>query len=148
MDRGMDKDEYDDYLVDKAKEILNSDLSEAGEEGAEKPEMKKKRNEMDEKVEQESTSKIPFSWDPQEVQHLTRNRHKMDNEEMEKFLKKDTEFHEKMEEIDEWNGFSRWEERLLVQHPDKEPEELSERLGREKEEVELKMHMLGVRSVR
>lgn len=148
MDSGMDEDEYEDYLVDKAKEILNQDLSEASDEGVKKPEMKRKRNEMDEKVEKDSTSKIPFSWDPREVKHLTKNRHKMDNDEMEKFLKKDTEFHEKMEEIEEWNGFSRWEERFLVQNPGKEPEELSERLGRDKQEVELKMHMLGIRSVR
>ncbi len=165
MGRGMDEDEYEDYLVDKAKELLNEQLSEVGEEGVEKPEMKtpedsskssgsrsswnfKKRNKMDERAEKDSTSKIPFTWDPQEVEHLTKNRHHLDNEEMKKFLEKDTEFQEKLQEIDEWHGFSRWEERFLVQNPETDPEELADELGRETDEVEIKMHMLGIRSIK
>jgi hypothetical protein len=142
----MEDEEYEDYLVDKAKEILNEEIVESDEEDMEAPEMKKKRNQMDEKAEKDSTSRIPFSWDPQEIEHLTRNRTKMSNEEMEEFFERDSEFQEKMEKVDEWKGFSRWEERLMVQqHSVKSVEEIADELDRNMREVELKMHMMGLK---
>lgn len=142
----MEDEEYEDYLVDKAKEILDEQIVESDEEEMEAPEMRKKRNRMDEKVEKDSTSRIPFSWDPQEIEHLTRNRTKMSNKDMKEFFERDSEFHEKMEEIDEWKGFSRWEERLMVQqHSVKSVEEIADELDRNMREVELKMHMMGLK---
>lgn len=144
-----DEEEYEDYLVDKAKELLKEDVESDADEienERSKPEMNKKRNKLDEKAEQESTSKIPYSFDPQEIEFLAENRKQMSNEEMEEFLRKDSEVHEKLKEVDEWNGFSRWEERFMVQnYTHKSPEEIAEEMDRNKEEVELKMKMLGLK---
>lgn len=142
-----DEEEYEDYLVDKAKEILNQDITGSGEkEEMTAPEMRKKRNHMDEKTEEESTSRIPFSWDPREIEHLTKNRQNMSNEELKEFMERDSEFQEKMEEIDEWQGFSRWEERLMVQqHSVKTVDEIAEEIDRDPREVELKMHIMGLK---
>lgn len=145
-----DREEYEDYLVDKAKELLNEQLeAEKAEEQIpdrdRKPEMPEKTSQKDQKVEDEATSEIPFSWDPREVKHLTRNRQKMSNEEMREFLEKDSKLHEKMSEIDEWKGFTRWEERFMVQHHSQmDKEELAEELQRDVKEVELKLHMMGI----
>ncbi|MFB6213447.1 MAG: hypothetical protein ABEJ07_02720 [Candidatus Nanohaloarchaea archaeon] len=156
----MEDEEYEDYLVDKAKEILNEEITETDGEGVEAPDIEdkpgttgekpaglEKRNHLDEKAEKDSTSKIPYSWDPQEVEFLTRNRERMSNEELKEFMERDSEFQEKMDELDEWNGFSRWEERLMVQqHSMKTSEEIAEELDRDQREVELKMHMMGLLS--
>lgn len=137
----------EDFLLDRTKKLLKQELeSSADFETDMKPEMKRKKNDLDEKAEQESTSKIPYTFDPQEIEFLTENRKSMSNEEMEEFLRKDSEVHEKLEEIDEWKSFSRWEERFLVQNAGtKSPEEIAEQMEREKENVELKMQMLGLK---
>lgn len=140
----MDEKEYEDYLVDKAKELLNENLESPGEVD-DKPEMKHKRNKMDEKAEKDSTSKIPFSWDPREIQHLEKNRKKMSNKELKKFLQKDSELHEDLEKFGEWNGFSRWEERFIVQnYQNMTPEEISDQMERQEKEIRLKMRMMGL----
>ncbi len=140
-----DEEEYKDYLVDRAKEMLNEELSEAATGEREKPEMKRKRGKMDEKAEKDSTDEIPMPWDPQEIEHLVNNRKKMDNEEMKEFLERDSELHEELKEVDEWKGFSRWEERFMVQnHLDMTPENISQELERDEKEVRLKMRMLGL----
>jgi len=138
----MDRENYEDYLVDKAKELLNEQVSNVEKKDLE---MRKKRNSMDEKAEKDSTSKIPFSWDPREIEYLNENRKKMDNEDLEKFLKNETKFQEEIDNIDDWKGFSRWEERLIVQNPSKSPEDLAEQLGRDVKHVKIKMHMLGIK---
>lgn len=141
------EEEYQDYLVDKAKELLHEQM-ESDEEpnpGPEKPEMKRKRKQMDEKAEKDSTSKIPAPWDPQEIQHLVENRKKMDNEELEEFLRKDHELQEELQERD-WTRFSRWEERFLIQnHKTMTPEEVATELDRDGREVELKMRTMGLK---
>ncbi|MFB6292586.1 MAG: hypothetical protein ABEI58_04310 [Candidatus Nanohaloarchaea archaeon] len=141
----MKDEEYEDYLVDKAKELLNEELSDAGSGDRAKPEMKEKRNRMDEKAEKESTDEIPMPWDPQEIEHLVNNRKKMDNDDMKEFLERDSDLQEDLREVDEWNGFSRWEERFMVQnHLNMDPEGISEELERDPKEVRLKMRMLGL----
>jgi len=140
----MDQEEYQDYLVDKAKELLNAELSDKEE--RKKPEMKRKRNKRDEKVEKEAGSKIPFMWDPRETKHLVNNRKNMDNKDLKKFFEKETEFQEKLEDLDDWKGFSRWEERFLIQNQSvKTPEEMAEQLDRDIEHVKMKMYMLGIK---
>ena len=140
----MDQEEYQDYLVDKAKELLNAELSDKEE--RKKPEMKRKRNKRDEKVEKEAGSKIPFMWDPRETKHLVNNRKNMDNKDLKKFFEKETEFQEKLEDLDDWKGFSRWEERFLIQNQSvKTPEEMAEQLDRDLEHVKMKMYMLGIK---
>lgn len=140
----MDQEEYQDYFVDKAKELLNAELSDKEE--RKKPEMKRKRNKRDEKVEKEAGSKIPFMWDPRETKHLVNNRKNMDNKDLKKFFENETEFQEKLEDLDDWKGFSRWEERFLIQNQSvKTPEEMAEQLDRDLEHVKMKMYMLGIK---
>lgn len=141
-----DQEEFEDYLVDKAKELLNEEIETPEDTETGKPEMPKKRNDLDEKAEKEATSKIPFSWDPREVEHLTNNRKKMSNDELEEFLKKNSDFQEELSKTDEWKGFSRWEERFMVQsHTQKDPEAIAEELEREERHVRLKMRMMGLK---
>lgn len=142
------KENDEDFLLDRTKKLLKQEMesSEDFEEDDRKPEMKRKRNELDKKAEQESTSKIPFTFDPHEIEFLAENRKSMSNDEMKEFLKKDSEVHEKLEEIDEWEGFSRWEERFIVKNASaKSPGEIAEQMDRQEEEVELKMQMLGLK---
>jgi tRNA(Phe) wybutosine-synthesizing methylase Tyw3 len=107
--------------------------------------MKKKRKQLDEKAEKDSTSKIPAPWDPQEIEHLVRNRKKMSNDELEEFLRKDHELQEELQ-AREWTDFSRWEERFLIQnHKNMTPEEVGEELDREERVVELKMRTMGLK---
>ncbi len=140
----MDQEDYEDYLVDKAKELLKEDLTDAGKGDMEKPEMRSKTSEIDEKAEKDSTSEIPAPWDPREVEHLARNRKKMSKEEMEEFLKKDSELHREIEELDEWSGFSRWEERFIIQRNGDKPGDIAEELERDVDEVRIKMRIMGL----
>lgn len=140
----MDDEEYQDYLVDKAKELLQTELS--GAEKQETPNPKKNSNENKERIEKQEDSKIPFTWDPRETKHLVNNRKNMDNSELKEFFENETEFQKKLEDMDDWKGFSRWEERYLIQNQSaKDPEQLAEQLGRGTEEVKIKMHMLGIK---
>jgi len=140
----MEDEEYEDYLVDRAKEILNEEVTEA-DGGLDTPDVPDKKDVAGDGVKDSSAGDIPFSWDPREVKHLTENRTKMSNRDLKKFFERDSKFHEMMEEVGEWRGFSRWEERLMVQkHTSSTPEELAEELDRGAKEVELKMHMMGL----
>lgn len=137
----MEEEEYEDYLVDKAKELLQEQTSEAEEK--EVPQDPKEKHVTDDMKDKES-SKIPFSWDPREIEHLARNRKSMTNKELEEFMESDSKIHEEMEEIDEWNGFSRWEERLLIQrHGTDTVQEIAEEIDRDVREVKLKMRVMG-----
>ncbi|MFB6147826.1 MAG: hypothetical protein ABEJ66_02985, partial [Candidatus Nanohaloarchaea archaeon] len=110
-----------------------------------KPGQRRRDHRKEKKKGDEFDSSIPFSWDPREVKHLTENRKKMSNEDLKEFMERDSDFQEKLEEIDEWKGFSRWEERTMVQkHSVKSAEEIAEELDRDTKEVELKMHMMGL----
>lgn len=135
----MDEDEYDDYLVDKAKELLNEQVETEEEE----LEIEEDRDPI-EKAEAEGKKKIPATWDPQEVEHLARNRKNMSNDELKEFLEKETDFQQEMEKIDDWKGFNRWEERFMIQNNlDMEPEDIAQELDRGEREVKLKMRMMG-----
>lgn len=137
-----DQEEYEDYLVDKAKELLNQKVS--GADGREVPDPSKKRR--DHRDEEMKDSDIPMTFDPQETEFLAKNRKSMSNQEMKKFLEQESELQEKLEELDTWKGFSRWEERLMVQkHTSQEAEAIAEELGRDEMEVRLKMRMLGLK---
>lgn len=140
----MEQEEYEDYLVDRAKELLNEQMETEPDKGPNKPEMKNKRNSMDEKVEREASSKIPVSWDPQEVEALVRNRKDMTNDELDEFLRKDSKIQEEIEDF-EWNGFSRWEERFIIQHHmTMDTEGIAGEIDRDPREVELKMRIMGL----
>jgi hypothetical protein len=139
----MDQDEYQDYLVDKAKELLDEQTSDVEEEDLDVE--KDRDKDIIDKAEEEGKSKIPAAFDPREIEHLANNRKKMDNQELKQFLEKESDLQKEMEDIDEWKGFSRWEERFMIQNNlNREPDEIAEELGREEKEVRLKMRMLGL----
>jgi hypothetical protein len=137
-----DQEEYEDYLVDKAKELLNEEVS--GADGREVPDPKKERR--DHRDEEMKNSDIPMAFDPQETEFLAKNRKSMSNEEMKEFLEQESELQKKLQEIDNWKGFSRWEERIMVQkHTSQGAEDIAEELERDENEVRLKMRMLGLK---
>lgn len=139
----MDQDEYQDYLVDKAKELLDEQTSDVEEEDLD-VETDRDKDIID-KAEEEGKSKIPAAFDPREIEHLANNRKKMDNQELKQFLEKESDLQKEMKDIDDWKGFSRWEERFMIQNNlNREPDEIAEELGREEKEVRLKMRMLGL----
>ncbi|MFT4893114.1 MAG: hypothetical protein ACI8Z7_000912 [Candidatus Nanohaloarchaea archaeon] len=139
----MDQEEYDDYLVDKAKELLDEQTSDVKEQDLE-VETDEDKDIID-KAEEEGKSKIPATFDPREIEHLSRNRKNMSNQELKEFLEKESDLQKELNEIDEWKGFSRWEERFMIQNNlNREPDEIAEELGREEKEVRLKMRMLGL----
>ena len=136
----MNDEDYEDYLVDKAKELLKEETESSEEELP----MDSKKKHLDRKTRDKEDSKIPFSWDPREVEHLARNRKSMTNKDLEEFMESDSKIHEEMEDIDEWKGFSRWEERLLIQrHGQNTVEEIAEEIDRDVKEVKLKMRTMG-----
>lgn len=137
-----DQEEYEDYLVDKAKELLNHEVS--GAEGKEVPNPDKERR--DHRDDEVHNSDIPMAFDPQETEFLAENRKTMSNDEMKEFLEQESELQEKMQEVDDWKGFTRWEERLMVQkHTSQDAEAIAEELERDESEVRLKMRMLGLK---
>lgn len=137
-----DQEEYEDYLVDKAKELLNQEVS--GAEGREVPNPGKERR--DHRDKEMKNSDIPMAFDPQETEFLARNRKSMSNEELKEFLEQESELQRKLQEIDNWKGFSRWEERIMVQkHTSQGAEVIAEELDRDENEVRLKMRMLGLK---
>ena len=136
----MNDEEYEDYLVDKARELLKEQTSDAE---TEVPENSKDKHLTDEMKDKED-SKIPFAWDPREVEHLARNRKSMSNKDFEDFMESDSKFHEEAKKVDDWKGFSRWEERhIITNHGQQTVEEIAGELDRDPKEVKLKMRMMG-----
>lgn len=137
LDSDLDMEEKDNL-----REQLENGLTPPGiEDGPEKPEMKNKQNEMDEKVERESGEEIPGPWNSQEIEYLSNNRHEMSNEEMKEFLEGRNEIQKH-----EWSPFSRSEERFMLQNHGTMPvEDMAEALDREKRSVELQLALMGVR---
>lgn len=137
---------FEENLTERTRELLNHQVETDQEEiEAKKPEMRKKLDNMDEKAEKRSTSKVPFTFDPQEIKYLAENRKKMSNEELKQFMEQDSEVSKKLRETDDWESFSRWEERFLIQNfNNQETNELAEQLNREPEHVKLKLRMLGI----
>lgn len=139
----MDQEEYEDYLVDKAKEILDEQTSDVEEQEIEIQE-ETESNDI-EKPETEEEKRIPANFDPREIQHLTENRKSMSNREMKEFLERESDLQKELDKIGEWKGFSRWEERFMIQNNlSKEPEEIANELDRDEKQVRLKMRMLGL----
>lgn len=138
----MDFDQEE--LQRKAEEAVSEQLeTNLGTEIEERINQMEKRKQ---KIEKEAESKIPFTWDPREIHYLTENRKSMDNEELKEFLEKDSKVQEEIRDIDNWNRFSRREERFIVQnHLDMEPEEIANKLDRDERKVKLKMRTLGLK---
>lgn len=140
----MDDEARKEFLVDRAKEAIENQLeSEEGpfdEERPQRPELNKKRNILDEKVEDKASRKTSGEWSMEEIEFLKNNRSEMSNEELENFMNKDSEFHK----VD-WEPFSRSQERYIIQaYRTSDLEELSEQLDRDENVLRLKMRMMGL----
>lgn len=140
----MDDEARKEFLVDRAKEAIENQLeSEDGpfdEERPQRPELKKKRNSLDEKVEEKASRKTSGEWSMEEIEFLKNNRSEMSNDEMEDFMNKESEFHE----VD-WEPFSRSQERYLIQaYQTSDLEELAEQMDRTEKVLSLKLRMMGL----
>lgn len=140
----IDDEARKDHLVERAKEAIESQLESSDppfdEERPERPDLRKKNNSMDERVEHKASSKTSGEWSMEEIEFLKNNRTEMGNEEMEDFMNKDSEFHE----VD-WQPFSRSQERYLIQaYQTSEIEELAEQMDREPKVLRLKLKMMGL----
>ncbi len=130
--------EFDEDLEKHAEKLLEN-LTESS--GSEVPEPDIQKNSQDRQL---GGSKIPAAWDPQEIKFLTRNRTRMSNEDMKQFFERDSDFHEKFSPED-WKGFSRTEERFMIQNfSTMTPEEMAGKLDRSEDEIVAKAHMMGL----
>ncbi|MFB6181205.1 MAG: hypothetical protein ABEJ93_04990 [Candidatus Nanohalobium sp.] len=133
----LSEEEMKDFLVDRAKQAVNQLQGEEEDEGLE---MNVKRGSWDERVEQQASRKSSGSWSQEEIEFLKNNRKEMDNDEMQEFMEKDSEFHE----VD-WQPFSRSQERYIIQNYRRTGlEELAEQMDRDEDVLRLKMKMMGL----
>jgi len=140
----IDGEARKDFLVDRAKEAIEHQLDSGGDpfedERPERPELGKKSNSMDEKVERQASSKTGAEWSMEEIEFLKNNRSEMSNEEMEDFMNKDSDFHK----VD-WEPFSRSQERYIIQsYQTSDIDELAEQMDRDVEVLRLKIRMMGL----
>jgi hypothetical protein len=98
-----------------------------------------KRNSFDEKLEKDIETDEGV-WSREEVEYLVNNRHKMSNDELKDFLKRDTEFQEQS-----FERFSQAEEETIMRNfPMQSVEELADKLDRPESHVRKKVKMLGL----
>ncbi len=142
----MKEDDLEQKLTERVRKAINRDLSDVGS-GDEELVKHEPRDEHEERSLDQSTKKRPMRWDPRESEFFFNNRDSMGNDELKKFLEGGSEFQEKLDEKEEWNEFSRDEERKLVTlQGSMQPDQIAEELGRDEEEVKLKMRMMGMRA--
>ncbi len=119
----MDEDELKDQLVEKAKRVLDDQLTSR------------------EKIEQRALKDKGKGgvWSKEEIEYLKNNRNSMSNKELENFFVED-EFQD-----EDWSPFSRTEERYILQsYGTSDLETIAEGLDRTVEEVEKKVRMMGL----
>jgi hypothetical protein len=118
----MEPDDVKDELVDKAKKVLDEQMTH--------------RKKMEEKA--FSDKGKGGSWSQEEIEYLKNNRTEMSNEELEDF------FLDEGSETD-WKPFSRTEERYILESfSTSSEEELAEALNRDVEQIEKKIRMMGL----
>ena len=131
-------DEIEDDLRNRTKEIIDNEVLEEDE----KPGMKHKSGEMDEKIEREAFSETGASLNPEQIEFLVRQRTSMDNEELEEFLAGN---HDARKELRSWEPFSRTEEKYMMQNLQTESiEEIAQSIDRKPEQVELQIKIMGL----
>ena len=120
----MRREEVKDELVDKAKKVLDDEMTH--------------REKMENKALDSEDSKEEGEWNKQEIEFLKNNRTEMSNEELEEFF-----LEEKFET--DWKPFSRTEERYILESfGTTESEQIAEALNRDVEQVEKKIKMMGL----
>lgn len=157
----MDQDAYDNYLLDKAKELMqeNSERdspvngvddmptgTEMDSTSDHRDQITARNKTVDAGESREPEDKAAFSDspDPQEIEFLAKNRSSMDNDRLREFLSKDSQFHDDLESMDDFDDFSRWEERFLIQHHNEmDVDAIADNLDRGARQVRLKMRLMG-----
>ena len=120
----MRREEVKDELVDKAKKVLDDQMTH--------------REKMENKALNSEDSKEEGEWNKQEIEFLKNNRTEMSNEELEEFF-----LEEKFET--DWKPFSRTEERYILESfGTTETEQIAEALNRDVEQLEKKIKMMGL----
>lgn len=120
----MRREEVKDELVDKAKKVLDDQMT--------------YREKMENKALDSEDSKEEGEWNKQEIEFLKNNRTEMSNEELEEFF-----LEEKFET--DWKPFSRTEERYILESfGTTETEQIAEALNRDVEQLEKKIKMMGL----
>ncbi len=120
----MRREEVKDELVDKAKKVLDDQMTH--------------REKMENKALDSEDSKEEGEWNKQEIEFLKNNRTEMSNEELEEFF-----LEEKFET--DWKPFSRTEERYILESfGTTETEQIAEALNRDVEQLEKKIKMMGL----
>lgn len=120
----MRREEVKDELVDKAKKVLDDEMTH--------------REKMENKALDSEDSKEEGEWNKQEIEFLKNNRTEMSNEELEEFF-----LEEKFET--DWKPFSRTEERYILESfGTTETEQIAEALNRDVEQLEKKIKMMGL----
>ncbi len=139
----MDRDEYEDYLVDKAKELLHE--SDDNEEITQ--DNRRKRHKANKEVagqkQDVDDAKENMTRMRKEADMLAHQRQGMDNDDLEDFLSGDSEFHDLMDAANRPN-FTDWETRMILTNPDASPDELAEQLDRSVQDVKLQLKVLGL----
>ncbi len=163
----MDRDEYEDYLVDTARRILRRS-NENPTESRDAKELLQDTpgsdpNGPDDTVqlendnrdrrrtahEQVSDAKSAADRDDtlrkrkKEADFLARRHNTMDNTDLERFLSGTSEFHEHLRDADDLE-FSDWENRILITGSSRSVEELADELDRDVGTVRLQMKLLGL----
>lgn len=120
----MKREEIKDDLVDKAKKVLDEQMTH--------------REKMEEKALTNKDSSKEGEWKKEEIDFLKNNRTEMSNEELEDFF-----LEEKFET--DWKPFSRTEERYILESfGTTETEQIAEALNRDVEQIEKKIKMMGL----
>lgn len=148
-------DAYRDYLVGKAKELLD----EQDQNATDRKEFEQRRgvptdtnptDSVSARMSQDTRSETlerargPDGVRAKEVDMLSRKREDMDNEELRDFLSGDSEFHDDLAAAEELDAFTRWEERMLIQRHDEDVGTLADDLDRDVAAVRAKLRMMGL----
>lgn len=137
MDVGPNlEDDIEADLGEKAEKIVEDEIVDT-ERFTERSSRKASR----EAVRRDGKSKTGAATTPQEMEFLVRQRTRMDNEELEKFLSGTHEVNESRN----WSPFSRTEEKYLLQNvKNSSVEDLSESVDRSPEEVRMQLRIMGL----
>lgn len=153
----MDRDDYEDYLVDKAKELLHESSDSQDSNGItgteDMPDRVQDSNRQRRRSAHGSVDEVDSIEERQsapdrnekEAEFLSRRREHMGNDELEEFLAGTSEFHDQLDKA-ETPSFSDWETRILITNSGRSPEELAEELDRNVDTVKLQMKLLGLDS--
>lgn len=135
-------DRFDEEDMQNSVEDMVEEITQSGKSSPENP-----REKFAEQVKEEDdvSSKVPRNWNAVELDFLLNNRTSLGNRELEEFLREDSDLHQKMEEL---SDFSPTEQRFLLENcQTMTKEQLSERLDRDEEIIELKMQIMGLEEV-